>query len=181
MDNVVRFEGFKREVSTTTEELKMMNFMFETFIQPQHPVYQALVKLKRFLLIKHSYYVDVMINKITTSPEMKAYIDRRTQILETFRQNKIDEFLTTMPAGIGENRDMIIQDYLSTLEISSNKIPEWGDLLKLDSGLRVMPIVIDVNAIMTFQESDGTFRVEKNLDGEILQTLHPLIIFKGKD
>jgi hypothetical protein len=180
MDNVVKFEGFKK-AEVKEGDVPVMNFMFEIFLQPQHPAYQAFVKLKSFLLIKHSYYIDVFINRITASPEMKAYVDRRTQIIEDYRNAKIDEFVKTIPDLLGEERQASINGFLSQLEVSSRMIPDWDDLLKLDSGLRVSPVEVNVNNVMVFQEPDGTFKAEKNLDGKIQEQLFPFVVFKGSE
>ncbi len=116
-----------------TESVNFKNVVFEIFI-PGSGANPKLVKLKEQFAGKMAYDLVKYCKKITSSPEFQAYVERRDEIIKV-EQEKIQK-------NPKHNNGMI----------SASTVPEWAELLEMDSGLEIKKHKINVNKFIEWKD-----------------------------
>jgi len=116
-----------------SEKINVNNATFEIFI-PGSGAYPRLNKLKDQFVRKEAYDLVKFCKVITSSPEFQAYAERREEIIKA-EQEKIKEN-PKYNNGI----------------ISAATVPEWAELMNLDSGLEIEKHKINVNKIPEWKD-----------------------------
>lgn len=114
------------------ESVKVLNASFELFI-PGSGGNPRLVKLKEQFARKEAYDLVKFCKKVTMSPEFEAYVERRKKIVEV-KQKEFEE------KGIKNGM------------ISASTVPEWLELMEMESGLEIEKHKVPVSKIPDWKD-----------------------------
>ena len=131
-------------------EVEIQNSLFEIFI-PGSGASNRLAKLKEQLTGKAAFDLLKFCKKIQGSPAYQAYVEKRQEILEA-EQKK--------------------QEGKANIMINAMTVPAWGELMMLDSGLKIEKFPINISDIPDW---DDPVRALNANDMEMLEVLFEFV------
>jgi len=136
-------------------KVKIKNVMFENFIPSGRGSHSmSIAKLKLNTSGKRAYELHKWIKRITESTEAKAYAERRDEILRGFEESQAELKPEERRPPMPEN------------------VPEWQELLEMDSGLELQKMEISTETFPDFRDPDRALNV---FDMEILENYFVLV------
>lgn len=132
-----------------SKKVNVMNSTFEVFT-PGSMFFESVTKLKLQMSGKDMLDLMKFIKVVTESPEYKAYIELRNEILKEFAeaQKKLPKEKRKLPMAIN--------------------MPKWVDLMNMESGLEIKKHQIAVSAFPKWKDPEKIFNAH---DMELLEGL----------
>jgi hypothetical protein len=154
----------KQEKVTKDTELNVVNFIFEIFTG-NSPLSMSIMKLKRNVKGAQAYNLYKYINKIILTPEHEAYKEVRKELIEAFNKEQEKK----------EEKDRIMA--------SPASIPEWGELLNQESGIKLDKMVINLSDLIPDMSNIYMSRLQKEQakskpNEEIVENLEQQILME---
>lgn len=165
----------KSSQKNNVERIKATTSLFERLSNTKDPLFIALDKLSEALSGKSAYDLSVWHRRILDSSQYRAYREQRERIIATHREKELAKKKKLLEADPKIKKDdipMILQEFENKMVIYYAQIPEFREVLEIETDLEIDRLIIDGSKIPEFKEP------ERNLNKKDFDVLSAIAEFK---